>query len=287
MSNLKSKFLGSLLGLAIGDCLGVGYWRYTDDTAMMIALAEAIIEGKGFSGDIAAEKFVQAYFQEPWRGYAPGPPMIFKMIREGRKWNENLDRYIYPQGSFGNGAAMRVAPLGLFYFDNPEKLREVVYESSKITHSHPLALEGAFLQAYAVSLAVKDEPEFLKNLKNVARIDIYKKKLDAIEILLEKNERQKEVVRVLGNGVEAFNSVPTAIYSFLANRNFQETLLYATSLGGDSDTIGAMAGAIAGAKYGVESIPGSWLDRLERCEYIKTIAERLFEIKRESLNRFF
>ena len=84
----------------------------------------------------------------------------------------------------------------------------------------------------------------------------------------------------LGNSVEAHNSVPTAVYCFLRNwGSFEESVLYAVSLGGDTDTIGAMAGAISGAYHGVEAIPEQWKNRLERGDHIEELAEKLWSIK--------
>lgn len=294
------RFKGCLLGLAIGDSFGAeteGYFfpievnmaqRYTDDTAMMIGVAESLIECRGFDGEEMAKRFIMNYLREPWRGYGPGPPTIFRMILyEGRRWDEMLDRKIYPGGSFGNGAAMRVAPLGLYYFDEPVKLREVVKKASIITHSHELAIEGAFLQAYAVALALitevdtLDRYEFLKKLMEAAKNDEYIRKLKKIEELLSLKASKLDVVRYLGCGVEAINSVPTAIYSFLSNDDFERSVLFAVSLGGDTDTIGAMTGAIAGAYYGVEKIPRGWIEKLENREYIEKLAHKLWKLKFE------
>ncbi|MCK4721865.1 MAG: ADP-ribosylglycohydrolase family protein, partial [Dehalococcoidia bacterium] len=84
----------------------------------------------------------------------------------------------------------------------------------------------------------------------------------------------------LGHGIEAFNSVPTAIYSFLTHsRSFAGAILYAISLGGDTDTIAAMTGAISGAYLGIEAIPETWKQRLENREYIEELAEKLWLIK--------
>ncbi|MGQ9515056.1 MAG: ADP-ribosylglycohydrolase family protein [Thermoproteota archaeon] len=289
---MKAKFIGSLVGTAVGDSLGArfegsfGYVkrieiasRYTDDTAMMIGMAESLIEVRGFDGEHMAKKFVEDYEKEPWRGYGPGPPLIFKKIKAGRKWDEELDKEIFPDGSFGNGAAMRIAPIGLYYYDNPEKLREIAYESSKITHSNPLGMEGAALQAYAVALFLIEEKNILEKLMNFTKNEVYRRKLKSVEELLGKKENRMEVVRKLGNGVEAFNSVPTAIYSTLANSSFEGALTYAISLGGDADTIGAMTEAIAGAYYGIDGIPMKWKDKLENRKYIESLGEKLWEIK--------
>jgi len=84
----------------------------------------------------------------------------------------------------------------------------------------------------------------------------------------------------LGNGIEAFNSVPAAIYSFLVNPgSFAQAALYAVSLGGDTDTIGAMSGAISGAYLGIEAIPGKWEGKLENRGYIRELAEKLCTLK--------
>jgi len=285
-----SKFIGSLIGSAIGDSLGAqregtyGFREvtepgpvYTDDTAMMIAVAESLIECNGFDGAHMAGLFVKYFGQEPWRGYGAGPPRIFKMIKSGRRWDENLDRELYDGGSFGNGAAMRVAPVGLFYYNDPEKLREISCQSSRITHSHPLGMEGAALQAYAVSLAIREEKNFPGRLKEFTGVDIYRKKIDVLEELLDKKEDRELVVRELGNGIEAFNSVPTAIFSFLAGSSFKEALIYAVSLGGDTDTIGAMTGAIAGAWWGIDGIPPEWRKNLENRDYIESLGMRIWE----------
>jgi poly(ADP-ribose) glycohydrolase ARH3 len=286
------KFIGCLIGLAIGDSLGASREgardfreiseigrRYTDDTAMMIGVAESLIECGGFNGANMAEKFIKNYEKEPWRGYGLGPPKIFHMIKKGRNWDELLDRELFSEGSFGNGSAMRVAPIGLFYYDDLDELRAVAYKSSQITHSHPLAMEGAALQAYAVSLALREEKDFIGKLKDFVRIDIYKRKIESIEYLLDKKHDRKSVVKELGNGIEAVRSVPTAIFSFPSNRSFRESLIYSVSLGGDADTIGAMTGAIAGAFYGSSAIPEEWKEKLENREYITWLAERIGEIK--------
>ena len=140
-SMLRSKFVGSLVGSAVGDALGSsfeGLWiseakierfsgRWTDDTHMMIGVAESLIANKGFDGSHMAQTFVENYEREPWRGYASGPPRVFRWIKAGVAWNEAAKRLFGGAGSYGNGAAMRVAPVGVFYHDDLEQLRSVAY----------------------------------------------------------------------------------------------------------------------------------------------------------------
>ncbi len=302
---LKSKFIGALVGTAVGDGLGAGLegWstvsedeirtqaegravlRYTDDTHMMIGVAESLAAHPEFDGEHMALRFMDNYSREPFRGYGPGPPRIFRMIREGAAWDTAASK-LYGGGSFGNGAAMRMAPIGVFYYDDPPRLREVAAQSGRITHAHTLGMEGGVLQAYAVALGTAADPltglrdsEFLSALSSFTEDDVYSHKLRAIRELVGAGSRQK-VVEELGHGVEAFQSVPTAIYSFLSHpRSYEGAVIFAISLGGDTDTIAAMTGAISGAYLGVEAIPIRWRVKLENRDYIVGLAEKLWHIK--------
>ncbi len=95
-------------------------------------------------------------------------------------------------------------------------------------------------------------------------LEEYGRKLNAIAQLLEAAPTINEVAAVLGNDIRAHTAVPAAIYAFLSHpRSFADAVTYAVQLGGDRDTIGAMTGAIAGARHGVTAIPRGWLDALD------------------------
>jgi poly(ADP-ribose) glycohydrolase ARH3 len=302
--DLKSKFRGALLGTAVGDALGAPVegrsmemvrsvydnekeWemvkgRYTDDTEMMIGVAESLIRNKGFNGADMANTFIQNYNAN--RGYGPGSTGALRLIREGERWDTASKKLFGGEGSYGNGAAMRIAPVGLFYYDDTDALRDAAYNSSMITHSHELGKAGAALQAFAIALAVRGQKEgMLSELNEFAQNDVYKEKIRLIGMLLDKAPPKKEVIAKLGNGMAAFNSVPTAIYSFLHAGSFEEGVVYAISLGGDTDTIGAMTGAISGAYYGDRAIPREWVEQLEAGEkgkrYIRMLADKLYNSK--------
>jgi len=302
--SVRSKFLGALVGTGVGDALGAGFeglapfdlrtieavvgerevLRYTDDTHMMIGVAESLVAKGGFDGEHMAEVFARNYEAEPWRGYGPGPPLIFRMLRLGGYWDRVGDK-VYHGGSYGNGSAMRVAPVGVLYHDDPDSLREVAYMSSQITHSHELGKEGAALQAYAVALALSmrcdsnfDAEEFLSRLANFVRHTVYRERLAKAKRLLNTGEAAV-IVDELGHGVEAFNSVPTAIYCFASHAgSFKDAVLFAVGLGGDTDTIAAMTGAISGAYLGLEGVPEGWRFRLEKRPYIEELAGKLYEV---------
>ncbi|MFQ5965054.1 MAG: ADP-ribosylglycohydrolase family protein [Candidatus Scalinduaceae bacterium] len=312
---LKDKFIGCMLGTHVGDALGMpvegcsnvaieanygelremldarmGVGTYTDDTEMMIGIAESLVECKGFDGKDMADRFVSLH--NPERGYGRGTVNALSLIKRGVDWNLAGER-VFEGGSYGNGSSMRIAPIGAFYYDDHNKLREVAYDSSIITHAHPLGKEGAALQAFAVANAVNMDPSeeldkhsfvlelihFVKDKRN-----IYKKKLHHVEKLLDESPDMAKVIKLLGNDSSAPDSVPTAVYSFVSHCDeFEDSVAYAVSLGGDTDTIGAMTGAISGAYHGKRGIPKRWLDVLENGErgrdYIENLAEKLWEIK--------
>jgi len=181
---------------------------------------------------------------------------------------------------------MRVAPVGLMYHDDIDRLREVAHVSSQITHAHDLGKEGAALQAYSVAVATAadrstplDAGVFVARLRRFVQHEVFRERVDSIGRLLEGAEKRR-VIEELGHGIEAFNSVPAAIFCFLSHPgSFEEAIVYAISLGGDTDTIAAMAGAISGAYLGIEAIPGDWQRRLENGDYIRALGEDLWQLK--------
>lgn len=300
-----NTFRGSLLGAALGDALGArreGYPMsarvetpaahaerdalvYTDDTHMTIGVAESLIECRGVDGARMADRFARDYEREPWRGYGPGPPRIFRLIGQGVPWDQ-VGTQLYKDGSFGNGAAMRVGPIGLFYARRIHELPEAVRLASMITHSHQLGIEGARIQAAAVAYAPSqttsaslDVGDLLSFVRDFASSDIYLSKLATVGNLLRETDERHRIVHELGHGIEAFNSVPTALFCFLRSPgDFRAAVLYAVSLGGDTDTIASMAGAISGAYLGADALPDEWLAALENRDYIEDLASRLSDV---------
>ena len=306
---LREKFRGALVGAAVGDALGArfegmasvgqadlgrlteepGPLRYTDDTHMTLGMAESLVERKGFDGHHMAGLFARNFKAEPWRGYGPGPPQVFHLLGQGEPWDEASRGLFGGRGSFGNGGAMRVAPAALFAFDDMEAVESLSRKTALITHSHELGIEGAALQACAIALALQrsvatggiDPAAFVNELRAYVRAPEYLKKLERVGQLLALGgpSHRGEVVAQLGNGIEAFESVPTAICAFLGTPDsFAGVVTYAISLGGDTDTIACMAGAIAGAYLGLESIPVQWRTRVEDSARLQELADSLLAL---------
>jgi len=308
------KISGAILGAFTGDALGmpVEGWSfreiserygeikeilpgrlkagsYTDDTEMMIGIAESLIECGTFNDQHMALTFCRNYNQH--RGYGSGTTRVLQLIKSGTPWEQAV-KEVFPGGSYGNGAAMRIAPVACLYVGRPDELRKFAAGSARLTHAHPQAIEGAALQASAVALALTadsryplDKKGFLRSLKSSLSPEAgeYSEKLDCVEKLLEIEPAVERIVRELGNGVKASQSVCTCIYSFLANPgSFEKAVVKAVNLGGDTDTIGAMTGAISGAYHGRKGIPGRWLDHLEEGQkgrgYVEELAAGLWSL---------
>jgi poly(ADP-ribose) glycohydrolase ARH3 len=212
----------------------------------------------------------------------------------------DLATAMFPQGSYGNGSAMRAAPIGLFLQNDLAGLMETVRISSVVTHSHYLAIQGATLQAAAVATAAKGELEparFLGTLKialgHFEKVgqdsSIYRKALAQMAAGIAKNVPPEKMVAVLGNGIKAQEAVPMAIYCFLANRDsFEKGVEAAIFLGGDTDTIASMTGSIAGAALGESSIPERWLRRVtETAHTPDKMRQVAFELYRTGKSRNF
>jgi poly(ADP-ribose) glycohydrolase ARH3 len=302
--DLKAKFLGSMVGSALGDAIGELAFRglgeaglraeiarrdvliYTDDTAMAIGLAESITQVGRLDPQHLGDTFRANFQREPWRGYASGPPTVFSLVRRGMSYSEAARSLFGGQGSFGNGAAMRIAPVGLFYHDSPD-LYEKACASASVTHTHPIGVDGAAVLAWAVAQAVKldsQEPfpfeRFFQGLIDFAQTPEIRDRMMLVRALIVEDVTPPDAARRLGRSVAVHESMPFAIYSFLRHpQSFEACLFCAILNGGDRDTLGAMACAVSGAYLGVEAIPQVWREKIENRQHIEGLAIKLVEIK--------
>lgn len=253
----------------------LGRGTYTDDTAMTIAVAEVLERAGEMDEELLAQRFLATF--DPARGYGAGTIRVLGLWRRGEPVLQAAVG-VFAGGSYGNGAAMRVAPVGAHFASDDQRLLAEAARSARVTHAHPLGIAGAVVQATAVGAAVRgDDP--LEAAARVAEGE-FAVALAAVERALEEDWAPEMVARELGASVTAHESVPAALYAALRAGSFEEACTFAVQIGGDADTIAAMAGAIAGARFGARSIPDRWLDGLEDGErgrtYVITLAERLW-----------
>lgn len=302
--SLRARFQGCILGQAVGDALGAPYegvpadfiyWtqgnattllnptdqeliRYTDDTQMLIGVAETLISKGSIDEKYLRERFLANY--DPERGYGAGARQLFERVTQGEDW-DHLAGNILPGGSFGNGAAMRVAPVGLLFHRDLQQVAEEARRSAWPTHRHPLGIEGAQLLAVAVALALGghhlDRKSFYRLLTQFCQSEEFGWQVRAARKL-----RRGHSVGFLGNSLPAHRSVVTAIACFTtAPSSYEEVIAKAITLGDDTDTLAAMAGALSGAHLGVDAIPTAWIKRLESgprgVDYLRLLADQLYE----------
>ncbi len=298
----ESRFAGCLLGLAIGDALGLvsenlsrrairkrfgevdhfslwpGRAIVSDDTEQAIALAASLAAcGRWDAADYARRLRNWFWTLPPFIGLATLRACL--KLTVGMKHSG--------VGSAGNGSAMRVAPLGLFFAGRPDELAGAATECSRLTHTHPRATAGAVVVAEAVAALATSEtlPEsgpFLSRLaQTAARCDVpMADALARLPTLLALSA--DEALDQIGTSGYVLHTVPAALYCFFRTPgSFRDTVITAASGGGDTDTIGAIAGAISGAANGVDKIPKEWVDGLQstpgagRAAYLRGVAGAL------------
>ncbi len=241
-----------MLGAIIGDIVGSRFefhntkhkdfdffderCHFTDDTVMTVAVAEALLSSKSLSElktntVTCMRRFGQAY---PHRGY--GGMFSQWLITENPQ----------PYKSFGNGAAMRISPVGYLArsVEDVKKLSEAV---TSVTHDHPEGLKGAEAIAMAIYWARQNEDKE-EIFQFIAKY--YYPTLGTGELTYDFLHKKYSWEYGLGS-VTCQDSVPQAIVCFHESESFEDAIRLAVSIGGDSDTIAAMVGGIAEAYYGI------------------------------------
>lgn len=208
--------------------------HFTDDSVMTIAIAEALLAVGSAASLSDIEEAVIASMQDwgqryPHAGYGGG----------FRRWLMEKDPK--PYGSFGNGSAMRVSAVG-WLFDSMDRTREVARATAKVTHNHPEGLKGAEATASAIFMA-----------RNHATKEEIKKYIEQeFEYDLDRTLNQIRPTYHMDETCQ--KTVPEAIIAFLEAEDFEDAIRNAVSLGGDTDTLGAITGSIAEAFYGIPAI---------------------------------
>jgi poly(ADP-ribose) glycohydrolase ARH3 len=155
--------------------------------------------------------------------------------------------------------------------------------SARITHAHAVGIDGAVVQAAAITAALRDD-DVLEVARSAARTRDMTDGLGDVSELLAAPPDLEAVQARLGSSSDARQSVCAAIYSALAHDTFDAALRFAVGLGGDTDTVAAMAGAVSAARHGEEAIPGDWLAALEDDThgrtYVEDLAEQLLAMRR-------
>lgn len=281
----------SLEGLSVGDAFGerffvaspalesiiakrvltAGPWTYSDDTLMALSVFEILRRHGEIRQDELARSFGQRYQYN--RGYGPAMHRLLERVRLGADWRTASRSLFEGQGSWGNGAAMRIAPLGAYLAYDPALAAKQAALSAEVTHGHPEAQSGAAAVAAAAALAWQmnqkgadypSRPEFIASVMEFVPDGLVRAKLRLARDLAE-GCSVRLAVEALGNGTEisAADTVPFVLWCAGERLDSYEEALWLTVSGlGDRDTTCAMVGGIV-ALSSRTPIPTAWVGARE------------------------
>lgn len=303
---IEDRFIGSILGLAIGDAMGMPFegwypdqikhcWKdkvfqpaphrslgpgqYTDDTLMAICHLKSLIDSGRMEPEDTAQKFVQWFDSGNLRGIGRSTAISMRRLKQGYSWQESGAK-----GEFaaGNGGAMRIAAVGLFYHNDIPSLKEAVWQAVMITHSNTEAVAGATAVAYMVARAAKrdlDPDTAIRDTREFVGDSAVSKNLAKAEVLLKDNVKPEEALEILGTSGYVVETVASAAFCFLFTpKDFKSAVVNAVLGGIDADTTAAVAGAISGAFNGLSGIPQNWVKDLEDHESLTSMASKLYNV---------
>ncbi|WP_222616527.1 ADP-ribosylglycohydrolase family protein [Undibacterium umbellatum] len=285
MMKSLERTLTSLEGLSIGDAFGQCFfqtenqsllagggqlpdapWYFTDDTEMTLSIVRVLRNHGEIDQDILAKSFAKQYSYD--RAYGPSMHRVLARIDAGEAWQDVVASAFEGQGSYGNGAAMRAAPLGAYFADDLALLMKQASLSAEVTHAHPEGIAGAVAVALGAAQACiyRDAGVRPKHAEFLGKI---------IDALPQTEVRSKLVraqsmpragsmdfpVSVLGNGnnMSAQDTVPLALWCCAqALDDFEKAMWLTVSAGGDRDTLCAIVGGVVASFVGSEGIPDNW-----------------------------
>lgn len=273
----------SLLGLAVGDAFGETMfdelrlerriakrllpvrrpWRWTDDTAMAISIVEMLERHGAIDPDALAAAFAERFRREPGRGYGLGAATVLGRVAEGAHWREQAAALFGGRGSFGNGAAMRAAPLGAYFAPDLDRVRAEALRSAEPTHAHPDGAAGAVAVAVAAALATARSIEPEQMIAEVIRMtpDSPTRTMlgRAGELGLDFDPTFAGEELGTGCNISSRDTVPFCVWVAARHLDSYEDAVWTASAQlGDRDTLGAIVGGIVASATGEDGIPFLW-----------------------------
>jgi ADP-ribosyl-[dinitrogen reductase] hydrolase len=296
-AQLRDRFRGVLVGLAAGDALGAplefqparepnqyvtemigGGWlklapgEWTDDTQMTLCVVESLLAKRVFDPDDIARRLV-AWMQSNPPDIGVHTNRVLEAISRGQSW-EQASQEVQELNSDNapNGSLTRSAPLALFLYRHPDYLAALSPVLSRITHAH------SDCEWACVYLNVVIAWLLLGKSKQEAADEAYLACEGASEALKERIGRAMEPVNETSPTGYVLDTLETALWALLHTSDFEAALLTVVNRGADADTVGAVTGALAGARYGLSGIPVRWTERLKEHTFLIDYADRLLEL---------
>jgi ADP-ribosylglycohydrolase len=280
----------SLAGLSVGDALGAQYfvpgrhaadlargdlptppWPWTDDTEEACCLVAALTGSDELSLDRDLFADLLGRHFDAYRGYGPGAVVMLRLIRDGTPWPIAAAAAFDGQGSAGNGAAMRAAPIGAWHADSLAHAAAQGARAAEVTHAHPEGVAGGVAVTVAAAIAAAarldgHRPEPAQFVAAVAGWVAPGHVQDGLH-RARRLTGEAEAAYELGTGARAMaqDSVPFAVWVAARHlADYPAAISACVTAGGDVDTTAAMAGGIVAAYTGVDGIPPGWLAAREQ-----------------------
>lgn len=307
---LRDRYLGAILGLAVGDALGTtlefkapgtfepitdmvgggpfglapGQW--TDDTSMAMCLAESLLERGGFDAEDQMRRYVRWWKEGHWSStgtcFDIGNTVrasLSAFVQTG-----NLFSGPTSQTTAGNGSLMRLAPVPLYFAADPELAIRMAGESSRTTHGARAAVDACRYFAGVLLGALAGVPKhvLLGRMYSVVP-ELWRREHlhPAVAVVAAGSFHMKAPPAIKGTGY-VVDTLEAALWAFALTDDFESGALAAVNLGNDADTTGAVYGQLAGMYYGIEGIPAEWREPVSRRSELVVMAAQLFDASRRA-----
>ncbi|MCO5177865.1 MAG: ADP-ribosylglycohydrolase family protein [Thermomicrobiales bacterium] len=294
----RNRFRGVMLGKAVGDALGAtvefkspeaiaatigvhreivgGGWLHlpagevTDDTQMALCIARSIVEQQRFDPDDIAARFVEWYRSDP-KDIGNTTRHALQLLDSGVSWQEagaRTHEAMRPRDA-SNGSIMRCAPVALMTWRDAEQNASFSADSSRITHANPLCVDACVALNAAVASLLLGETDPIAAADNAASLD------EVREVILAAATATPGALRA---GGYVLDTLGAALWAVTNHDTPEDAIVAAVNLGNDADTTGAVAGALAGARWGAEALPSRWVDALLGGEELVALADALIDL---------
>lgn len=307
MSRHHNQYLAAIIGHAVGDAMGfptefskreellknpvlemidspdvglpAGSW--SDDTAMEIATIDSFIHKKCFDYKDIMDRWVKWINESEYTStgvtFDIGRTCL-KAIKKYCNGSAPLQCGSTSINENGNGSLMRILPVALYaYTRNLDdiSIQRLTDEMSSLTHAHEVSRLGCYIYMQLVICLLKgyekeDAYRYVQDLDyssyNVNSINLYTRILDG--------QIEGQILDDIKSTGYIVDTLECVLWIFMNARNYKEAIIASTNIGGDTDTIGAIVGSMAGIYYGIDSIPSKWLDKLQRKEYLVELTSK-------------
>lgn len=312
---MRLKYIDGLMGFVVGDAMGVplegkdrkellkkpitkmtGYGTYnmpegtwSDDTSMMIATIDSINAKNGIDYEDIALKFAafknHAQYTPDHEVFDIGNITLRAIDRFEENHEDPRTCGLTDIESNGNGSLMRILPIAYFAVETHLKdteVLELVKNISSITHAHEISIMGCYIYTrFAMFLLNGKDKYSAYSMTKCVDYTMFSEETRAFYDRLLKEDISKLKIKDIHSTGFIVDTLEACIWVLLKSENYKEAIIGAINLGGDTDTIAALTGGLAGIIHGYDFIPKEWIDKIARKEYLLDIFEEFSENKYE------